>query len=121
MKPDRTSALIACGCGAWLAVALLSGCTQFVGEGEQARRGWRDARVVQIGTGASIERSATKDCRNEAAPDVAATGRYAVYQYRSAGGHFYVIAPLPDHLTFKVGDPVRVNTQNCSLPPTPPT
>ncbi len=50
---------------------------------------------------------------------MAATGRYAAYQYKSAGGRFYVVAPLPDTPTFKVGDPVRVNTKSCLLTPTP--
>ena len=110
--------LMAGRCGAILAMTLLMGCAQFVADGEQARQGWREARVVQIGTGASIDRSATLDCRKEVAPEVAATGRYAVYQYKSAGGRFYVIAPMPETLMFKVGDPVRVNTRSCSLTPT---
>ena len=119
MKCDSYTGRRAGYFGAALSAALLTGCAQFIADGEQARQGWREARVVQIGTGASIERSATLDCRKEVAPEVAATGRYAAYQYRSAGGRFYVIAPLPDTLTFKVGDPVRVNTTHCSSAATP--
>ncbi len=119
MRPASSRRPVTGPCGALSAVVLLTGCTQFVADGEQARQGWREARVVQIGTGASIDRPATRDCRKEVAPEAAATGRYAAYQYRSAGGRFYVIAPLPDTLTFKVGDPVRVNTKSCSPVPTP--
>lgn len=95
-----------------------SGCAQFVAEGEQARQGWREARVVQIGAAASVDRSATLDCRR-GAPEAATGATYAVYQYRSSGGRFHVIAPLPSASALKVGDPVRVNTKSCALTPTP--
>ena len=85
MEPARCRRLDAVGCGAWLAGALLTGCAEFAADGEQARQGWREARVVQVGNGASIDRPATLYCRKEVAPEVAATGRYAAYQYRSAG------------------------------------
>lgn len=119
MRRDNDMGRKACGLSAGLSVTLLTGCAQFIADGEQARQGWREARVVQVGTGASIDRPATLDCRKEVAPDMAATGRYAAYQYKSAGGRFYVVAPLPDTPTFKVGDPVRVNTESCLLTPTP--
>ena len=97
--------------------ALMTGCAQFAAEGEQARQGWREARVVQIGTAASIDRSATLDCRVGGTSEAATGARYVAYQYRSAGGRFHVIAPLPSGSALKVGDPVRVNTKTCWLAP----
>ena len=99
--------------------ALMTGCAQFAAEGEQARQGWREARVVQIASGASIDRVSRRDCRAEAAPDTAANGRYAVYQYKGvSNSRHYRIAPLPDNVPLKVGDLVRVNIDNCSVAPT---
>lgn len=118
MRPTRYRRVMADDYVGLLALTLLTGCAQFIEDGEKARQGWREARVVQLGTGASISRSATLDCRQEVAPEVAATGRYAAYQYKSVGGRFYVIAPVPDTLTFNVGDAVRVNTKSCSATPT---
>ncbi len=43
--------------------ALMTSCAQFAAEGEKARQGWREALVVQTGATASIDRSATLDCR----------------------------------------------------------
>ena len=86
---------------------------------EQRAQGWREARVAQIAAGASIERDSPRDCREEAAPDTAANGRYAVYQYRGASnGRRFRIAPLPDNVSLKVGDLVRVNIDDCSVAPT---
>lgn len=74
---------------------------------------------MQIATGASIERVSPRDCRREAAPDTAANGRFAVYQYKGvSNSRHYRIAPLPEDVSLKVGDLVRVNIDNCSVAPT---
>lgn len=98
-------------------VAVASGCAQFIAEGEQARQGWHEARVVQIGTGESIKRNASLDCRVGMEAPVATARLYVDYQYRSAGGRLHVIAPLPSGATLKVGDLVRVNAKDCSAAP----
>jgi hypothetical protein len=113
-RRDRPTALAVL---ALMPAVFASGCAQFVAEGEQARQGWREARVVQIGAAASIDRGATLDCRVGGTFEAATGPQYAVYQYRSAGGRFHVIAPLPSASALKVGDPVRVNTKTCSLAP----
>ncbi len=64
-----------------LTLILLPGCAEFLAAREQTVEGWREARVVQIAAGESIAHASPRDCRAEAAPDTAATGRYAVYQY----------------------------------------
>jgi hypothetical protein len=105
--------------GGLLTVILLSGCAEFLAAREQRARGWREARVVQIAAGASIARASPRDCRKEAAPDTAANGRYAVYQYKGvSNSRHYRVAPLPDNVPLKVGDLVRVNIENCSVAPT---
>ncbi len=102
-----------------LALISLSGCAEFLAAREQRAQGWREARVVQIDVGALIERNSERDCRKAAAPDAAANGRYAVYQYKGvSNSRWYHIAPLPDNVQLKVGDLVRVNIENCSLSPT---
>ena len=119
MKPKYAPWFAARCAGGLLTVILLSGCAEFLAAREQRSQGWREARVVQIATGAAIARTASRDCRKEAAPDTAAKGQYAVYQYNGvSSSRRYLIAQLPDDVTFKVGDPVLVNIENCSLAPT---
>ncbi len=106
------------GAGAVLAMVSLSGCAEFLAAREQRAQGWRDARVVQVDTGASITRNSDWDCRKAVSPDKAAKGRYAVYQLRGvSNSRWYRIAPLPDGVPLKVGDLVRVNIDNCSFAP----
>lgn len=108
------------GAAAVLAMVSLSGCAEFLAAREQRAQGWRDARVVQVDTGASIVRDSDRDCRMAVAPDEAAKGRYVVYQYMGvSNSRWYRIAPLPDGVPLKVGDLVRVNIDNCSLAPVP--
>ena len=103
-----------------IALMLLSGCAEFLAAREQSAQGWREARVVEIDTGASIARTSQRDCRKAVAPDEAAKTRYAVYQYRGVSrSSWYLIAPLPNGGAFKVGDLVRVNVENCLLAPVP--
>ena len=107
------------GAAAVLAMTSLSGCAEFLAAREQRAQGWREARVVQIDTGALIARTSDRDCRKAVAIDAAAKGRYAVYQYKGvSNSRWYRIAPLPDDVPLKVGDLVRVNIENCSVAPT---
>jgi len=107
-----------CRAAAVIALMLLGGCAGFLAAREQNAQGWRDARIVQIDTGASIARTSERDCRKVAAPDEAAKTRYAVYEYRGVSrSRWYRIAPLPEGEGFKVGDLVRVNIESCSLAP----
>ncbi len=101
-----------------IALMLLSGCAEFLAAREQSAQGWRDTRVVQIDTGASITRTSDRDCRKAVALNEAANTRYAVYEYRGVSrSRWYLIAPLRNGGEFKVGDLVRVNIENCSLAP----
>lgn len=103
-----------------IALMLLSGCAEFLAAREQRAQGWREARVVQIDTGASIARTSDRDCRKAVAPDEAAKTQYAVYEYRGVSrSRWYLIAPLQNEGAFKVGDLVRVNVENGSLAPVP--
>ena len=103
-----------------IALMLLSGCAEFLAARERSAQGWREARVVEIDTGASIARTSQRDCRKAVAPDEAAKTRYAVYQYRGvSSSRWYLIAPLPNGAEFKIGDLVRVNVESCSLAPVP--
>ena len=103
-----------------LTLILLTGCAEFLAAREQPAQGWREARVVQIASGALIDRVSRRDCRAEAAPDTAANGRYAVYQYKGVrNNRHYRIAPLPDDVSLKVGDLARVKIDNCLVAPTP--
>ena len=107
------------GAAVVLAMTSLSGCAEFLTAREQRAQGWREARVVQIDTGASIARTSDRDCRKAVAIDEAAKGPYAVYQYKGvSNSRWYRIAPLPDNVPLKVGDLVRVNIENCSDAPT---
>jgi hypothetical protein len=50
--------------------------------------------------------------------DAAAKGQYAVYQYKGvSSSRRYLVAPLPANAPFKVGDPVLVNIESCSVAP----
>ncbi len=101
-----------------IALMLLSGCAEFLAARAQITQGWREARIVQIDTGASIDRTSDRDCRKAVAPDEAATTRYAVYEYRGVSrSRWYLISPLPNGMEIKVGDLVRVNIESCSLAP----
>ena len=112
--------LTCCGAAAVLAMVSLSGCAAFLAAREQLAQGWRDARVVQVGSGASITRESDSDCRKAVSADEAAKGRYAVYLYKGlSNSHWHRIAPLRDEVQLQVGDLVRVNIQNCSLAPIP--
>ncbi len=104
------------GAAAVLAMVSLSGCAEFLAAREQRAQGWRDARVVQIDTSASITQNSDRDCRKAVSPDEAAKGRYVVYQYKGvSNSRWYRIAPLPDGVPLNVGNLVRVNIANCSL------
>jgi hypothetical protein len=99
-----------------VALMLLSGCAEFMAAREQRAQGWRDARIVQIDTGASIARTSDRDCRKLVPADEAAKSQYAVYEYRGVSrSRWYFIAPLPNRGEFKVGDVARVNIEGCSL------
>ena len=118
MQRESILRLTSHGVAAALAVMSLSGCAEFLAAREQRAQGWRDARVMQIDTGASITRISDRDCREAVSPDEAATGRYVVYQYKGvSNSRWYRIAPLPVDSPLKVGDLVRVNLENCSLAP----
>lgn len=109
-----------CRAAAGIALMLLAGCAEFLAAREQRAQGWREARIVQIDTGASITRTSDRDCRKAVAPDEAAKTRYAVYEYRGVSrSRWYRIAPPPERGEFKVGDLVRVNIESCSLAPLP--
>ena len=103
-----------------LALMLLSGCAEFLAAREQSAQGWREERVVQIDTGASIARTSDRDCRKAVLPDEAEMTRFAVYEYRGVSrSRWCLIAPLPNSGEVKVGDLVRVNIESCSLAPMP--
>ncbi len=104
-----------------LAIISLSGCADLLAVREQFVQGWRQARVVQIDAGASIDRESELDCRKATPPDAAANGCYAVYEYKDMRKSRYHIAPLPDNVKLKVGVLVRVNIKNCSSPSLRPT
>ena len=73
-----------------------------------------------IVVGAAITGNSDRDCRKAVAPGEAATGRYAVYQYRGvSNSRWYRIAPLLHDVPLKVGDLVLVNLESCSLAPIP--
>lgn len=114
--PDQAIRLAGFRAAAVIALMLLSGCAEFLAAREQSAQGWREARVVQIDTGASIARTSDRDCRKAVVPDEAAKTRYAVYEYRGVSrSRWYFIAPVPIGGAFKVGDLVRVNIESCSL------
>jgi hypothetical protein len=118
--PDQAFRPAGFGAAAVIALMLLSGCAEFLAAREQRAQGWREARIVQIDTGASIARTSDRDCRKAVVPDEAAKTRYAVYEYRGVSrSRWYLIAPLPNGAELKVGDRVRVNIENCSLAPMP--
>ncbi len=118
MKPNYAPWRAARCVGGLLTVVLLSGCAEFLAAREQRAQGWREARVVKVAAGELIAPTSSRDCRKEAAPDTAAKDQYAVYQYKGVGSsRRYLIAQLPDNMPFKVGDPVLVNIENCSLAP----
>ena len=103
-----------------LTLILLSGGAAFLAAREQSAQGWREARVVQVDSAASIARTSGRDCRQALAPDEAAKLRYAVYQYKGvSNSRWYRIAPLRGDAQLKVGDLVRVNIDHCSLAPLP--
>ena len=105
--------------GGLLMIILLTGCAEFLAAQEQRAQGWREARVVKVAAGELIAPTSSRDCRKEAAPDTAAKDQYALYQYKGVGSsRRYIIARYPDNVPFKVGDPVLVNIENCSLAPT---
>ena len=113
---ERAYRLAGFHAAAVIALTLLSGCAEFLAAREQSAQGWRDARVVQIDTGASIARTSDRDCRKAVPPDEAAKTRYAVFEYRGVSrSRWCLIAPLPEGLEFKVGDLARVNIESCSL------
>lgn len=114
MKSKYTPRL---GAGGFLIALLFSGCAEFLAAGKQHSQGWREARIVQIADAASIERTSSRECRTEAALDAAAKGQYAVYQYKGVSSSRYLVAPLPANAPFKVGDPVLVNIESCSVAP----
>lgn len=118
MKSKYTPRLGAGCAGGFLIALLFSGCAEFLAAGEQHGQGWREAHIVQIAEAASIERASSRDCRSTAANETAAKGLFAVYQYKGVStSRRYLIAPLPDDTSLKVGDPVLVNIENCSLTP----
>ena len=118
--PDQAIRRAGFRAAAVLALMLLSGCAEFLAAREQSAQGWREARVVQIDTGASIARTSDRDCRKAVAAGEAAKRRYAVYEYRGVSrSRWYLIAPLPNSGAVKVGDLVRVNIESCSLAPMP--
>lgn len=120
MKPKYAPWFAArCAAGILMSI-LLSGCAEFLAAGRLHGQGWREARIVQIAENASalIERTSSRDCTTETASDASAKGQYAVYQYKGVGGsRRHLVAPLPDNAALKVGDPVLVNIENCSLGP----
>ena len=118
--PDQAIRLTGFRAAAVIALMFLSGCAEFLAAREQSAQGWREARVVQVDTGASIARTSDRDCRKAVAPDEAAKTRYAVYEYRGVSrSRWYLIAPVPNGGEVKVGNLVRVNIESCSLAPMP--
>ena len=69
----------------------LSGCAEFLAAREQRVQVWREARVVQIDTGASIARTADRDCCKAVAIGKAATGRDAVCQYKGGWCPYFCV------------------------------
>ena len=109
-----------CRTAAVIVLMILSGCAEFLAAREQRAQGWREARVVQIDSGAAIARTSERDCHKAVAPNEATKTRYAVYEYRGVSrSRWYLIAPLPNGGQLKVGDLVRVNIESCSLAPMP--
>ena len=111
---------------AWLGAAsvavmvALSGCAEFWAARDLRAKGWRDARVVQVDSGASTIENLDKDCRRVLSANGAATVRYAIYQFRGVGrSRWHLIAPLQEDALPQVGDLVRVNVKDCSLAPIP--
>jgi len=118
MNSKYTPRLGARCAGGLLITLLFSGCAEFLAAGKQHSQGWREARIVQIADAASIERTSSRECRTEAALDAPAKGQYAVYQYKGvSSSRRYLVAPLPANAPFKVGDPVLVNIESCSVAP----
>ena len=77
--------------------------------------GWREATVEAIDRGDQLKPAARRDCREDVAPEVAASGTFVRVRYRIRRIWHAVIAPLPANVSLHPGQSVHVNVKTCGL------
>ena len=98
-----------------LAVAM-AGCANTKSDAPfQWSEGWREATVEAIDRGDQLKPAARRDCREDVAPEVAASGTFVRVRYRIRRIWHAVIAPLPANVSLHPGQSVYVNVKTCGL------
>ena len=79
--------------------------------------GWREATVDVIDRGDRLKPAARRDCREDVAPEVAASRTFVRVRYRIRRIWHAVIAPLPPNVSLQPGQSVHINVKTCALAP----
>jgi len=96
--------------GVALTLSICSACAEIGAENTYYREGWRSGRISKIETEVQIDGSTLNTCQNQLVEDMKSHKEFAVVMLFK---NQKWVASLPADHSFKVGDSVRVNVNDC--------
>ena len=95
----------------------VTGCASVVYEGRYPwEEGWRQAKVMQVGTSTEIGKPQYSDCRGKLPPAQVASGQFASVLYSNMSRRHRRVLPLQPGDAFRPGEEVYVNVTSCTAP-----
>jgi hypothetical protein len=96
---------------------VVTGCASVVYEGKYPwMEGWREGKVMQVGTSTEIGKPQYSDCRRKLPPEQVASGQFASVLYSNMSRRHRRVLPLQPGDAFRPGEEVYVNVTSCTAP-----
>ncbi|MDP3857759.1 MAG: hypothetical protein Q8Q73_08375 [Stagnimonas sp.] len=96
---------------------IVTACASVVYEGKYPwKEGWREAKVMQVGTSTEIGKPQYSDCRGKLPPEQVASGQFASVLYSNMSRRHRRVLPLQPGDAFRPGEEVYVNVTSCTAP-----
>jgi hypothetical protein len=114
MRTNRLRAALHCSIAS-MAVTL-AGCAAVVYDGKfNWHDGWREAKVLQVGSASEIPAGQSSDCRNWMTPAERSETRFALLSYSNFARLRHRVVPIGNE-TLATGDVVYMKPTRCDLP-----
>lgn len=105
----------------WIAIVgllafSLMGCSTVYEGKYDFNDGWREAKVIQIGSSDEIKRPQFSDCRKALLPNQPGVDKFVVLSYKHLTRPRMRVVPLKQSDSVRPGDLVYMNVLSCDVP-----
>lgn len=80
------------------------------------KEGWREGKVMEIGSASELGKPQFSDCRDKVSAQQLTSGKFASVSYSHMTRKRRRVAPLQPGDAFRPGDDVYVNVASCAAP-----